>query len=155
MSSTQITRTVVNQTMSGYFYSNQSSQCFLCLSLFVRFPYSPLNWFPVCYPLRVGFTVLNNRFNLSFTLWVFVANHCLLVHVKHRSFLWGRWYPCFGFWWRLVWVSKPEWVQPYLHLVEAYMISCLLRFTSGVTPAGLLAASMAADRFPTYVFQQM
>ena len=22
---------------------------------------------------------------------------------------WGHWYPCLDFWWRLLWVSKPEW----------------------------------------------
>ena len=26
------------------------------------------------------------------------------------------------FWWRLLWVSKPEWVLPYLSLAEAYML---------------------------------
>ena len=30
--------------------------------------------------------------------------------------IWGHWYPCFGF---LLWVSKPEWVLPYLLFAEA------------------------------------
>ena len=30
--------------------------------------------------------------------------------------------PVSDFWWRLLWVSKPEWVLPYSSLVEAYML---------------------------------
>ena len=30
--------------------------------------------------------------------------------------------PVLEFWWRLLWVSKPEWVLPYLSLVEAYAL---------------------------------
>ena len=30
--------------------------------------------------------------------------------------------PVLDFWWRLLWVSKPEWVLPYLSLVEAYVL---------------------------------
>ena len=45
--------------------------------------------------------------------------------------------------------------QPYSHLAEAYVRRMHpLRFTSGVTPDDLLVASMAADRFPTCMFQQ-
>ena len=53
--------------------------------------------------------------------------------------------PVLVFWWRLLWVSKPEWVLPYLHLAEVYMLHIPLRFTSGATPANLLAASRAAE----------
>ena len=55
--------------------------------------------------------------------------------------------PILDFWWRLLWVSKPEWVLPYSSLVEAYVyVTCSLRFTSGTTPADLSAASMAAKQ---------
>ena len=27
---------------------------------------------------------------------------------KKNPFLWGHWYPCFGLWWRLPWVSKSK-----------------------------------------------
>ena len=30
--------------------------------------------------------------------------------------------PVSDFWWRLLWVSKPEWVLPYSSLAEAYML---------------------------------
>ena len=41
-----------------------------------------------------------------------------------KSFSWGQWYPCFDFWWRLPWVSKPGWIpcmldclcDPQIHL---------------------------------------
>ena len=57
--------------------------------------------------------------------------------------------PVLDFWWRLLWVSKSEWVLPYLSLVEAYVLHYMyLRFTSGVTPADLLVASMAAKPSP-------
>ena len=35
--------------------------------------------------------------------------------------------------------------QRYSHLVEAYVLHIPFRFTSGVTPANLLSASMAAE----------
>ena len=54
--------------------------------------------------------------------------------------------PILNFWWCLLWVSKPEWVLPYLSLAEAYVLCYMfLRFTSGATPADLLAASMVAE----------
>ena len=53
--------------------------------------------------------------------------------------------PILDFWWHLLWVSKPKWVLPYSSLAEAYVIKHSLRFTSGVTPADLLAASMAVE----------
>ena len=64
--------------------------------------------------------------------------------------LWGHWYPCFGFWWRVLWVSKPEWVLPYLYLSEVYII-CSLRSTSGATCADLLAAGSTASHFSTCI----
>ena len=30
--------------------------------------------------------------------------------------------PVSDFWWRLLWVSKPEWVLPYLSLAEVYIL---------------------------------
>ena len=33
----------------------------------------------------------------------------------HKSFLWGHWYtPVLVFWWRLLWVSKPEWAALFI-----------------------------------------
>ena len=47
------------------------------------------------------------------------------------------------FWWCLPWVSKPGWI-PHLH-ASLPGHNGFLRFTSGVTPTDLLAASMAAS----------
>ena len=52
------------------------------------------------------------------------------------------------FWWNLLWVSKPEWAALFV-LGRGIHDICSLRFTSGVTPADLLPASMTASRFPT------
>ena len=47
---------------------------------------------------------------------------CFLNFCRTHVNLWGHWYPVLDFWWRLLWVSKPEWILPYLHLAESYMI---------------------------------
>ena len=54
------------------------------------------------------------------------------------------------FWGCLLWVSKPEWAALFA-LGEGVCVTCSLRFTSTVTPADLLAASMAVEPIsPTY-----
>ena len=52
--------------------------------------------------------------------------------------------PVLDFWWCLSWVSKSGWI-PCLHALSP-ACNGFLRFTSGATPADLLAASMAASR---------
>ena len=49
--------------------------------------------------------------------------------------------PVLDFWWCLLWVSKPEWAALFA-LDGGVHVS--LRFTSGLTPANLLVAGMAA-----------
>ena len=44
----------------------------------------------------------------------------------------------------LLWISKPEWAALFA-LGGGVCVTCSLRFTSGVTPADLLVASMAAE----------
>ena len=52
------------------------------------------------------------------------------------------------FWWCLLWVSKLGWI-PHL-----YVMSPLSSFTSGVTPADLFMASMAAETYwSTYMYK--
>ena len=51
--------------------------------------------------------------------------------------------PLLDFWWCLLWVSKPEWAALFM-LGGHVHVTCLLRFTSGATPADLMVASMAA-----------
>ena len=52
--------------------------------------------------------------------------------------------PVLDFWWRLLWVSKPEWVALFM-LGGGIGVTHSLRFTFGATPVDLLAASMAAE----------
>ena len=42
--------------------------------------------------------------------------------VGHMSICGATDTPVLDFWWRLLWVSKPQWVLPYSNYVEAYMI---------------------------------
>ena len=60
--------------------------------------------------------------------------------------------PVLDFWWCLLWVSKPEWAALFT-LERGICVTCSLRFTCGVTPANLLAASMVAEPlFSTYLW---
>ena len=52
--------------------------------------------------------------------------------------------PVFDFWWHLPWVSKPGWI-PCL-CAPSPVWDKFIKFTSGATPADLLAASMAVQR---------
>ena len=49
--------------------------------------------------------------------------------------------PVFDFWWRLLWVSKPEWVLHYSHCGGKCNVH-FLRSTSGATHADLLVADL-------------
>ena len=59
--------------------------------------------------------------------------------------------PVFDFWWRLLWVSKPEWSSLFT-LDGGEHVICSLRFTSGATPDDLLAI-MTAKSFPSTYLQ--
>ena len=52
----------------------------------------------------------------------------------------------------LIWVSKPEWAA-LLALGGIVHVTCSLRFTSGVTPADLLVASMAVEGLSSMYLQ--
>ena len=52
--------------------------------------------------------------------------------------------PVLDFWWYLLWVSKPEWAVLF-SLGRCVCDVHSLKFTSGVTHADLLVASMAAE----------
>ena len=55
-------------------------------------------------------------------------------------------------WWRLLWVSKPEW--GLIRTWRGIHVACFLRFTSGATPADLLTASMAAEPISSTYLQR-
>ena len=55
--------------------------------------------------------------------------------------------PVSAFWWRLLWVSKPEWAALF-ELCRGVHDIRSLRFTSGVTPLPVYMASTAAGPFP-------
>ena len=55
--------------------------------------------------------------------------------------------PVLDFWWRLLWVSKPGWVLPYLLFCGGECNVHSLRSTSGTTHANLLVASMQPQRW--------
>ena len=60
--------------------------------------------------------------------------------------------PVLDFWWHLLWFSKPEWAALFT-LSGGIYVTHSLRFTSGATPADLLAVSMAAKRISsTYLW---
>ena len=63
------------------------------------------------------------RDRYSCNVWKIVFSHVLF---------WGHWYPVLDFWWRLLWVSKPEWVLPYSHCGGKCNVH-FLRSTSGAT----------------------
>ena len=50
-----------------------------------------------------------------------------------------------NFWWHLLWASKPEWAALFM-LDRDVHVTQFLRFTSGVIPANVLVASMAAKQ---------
>ena len=52
--------------------------------------------------------------------------------------------PVLDFWWRLLWVSKPEWAVLFT-LGRGICVTHSLRFISGMTPANLLVASMVVE----------
>ena len=60
--------------------------------------------------------------------------------------LWAYWYPCFGLLVMSPLGFKARVGSALLALGRGVCVTCSLRFTSGATPADLLAASMAAKR---------
>ena len=56
--------------------------------------------------------------------------------------------PVLDFWWRLLWVSKPEWFLPYLLFCGGKCNVHSPRSTSGATHANLLVVSIAAGHLP-------
>ena len=67
-----------------------------------------------------------HNFFFKFFLKVFFDGHI------HMSYFGATGTPVLDFWWRLLWVSKPEWVLPYSHC-EGKCNVHFLRSTSGAT----------------------
>ena len=64
----------------------------------------------------------------------------LKVFGGHMSFFGATGTPVLDFWWRLLWVSKPEWVLLIRYFCGGECNVHSPRFTSGATLANLLAA---------------
>ena len=79
------------------------------------------------------------------------------MFLKHfglqKSFCGATDTPVLDFLWCLPWVPKPGWI-PHLHALLP-VCNWFLRFPSGVTPADLLSASMAAEPFWSTYLQIM
>ena len=64
-------------------------------------------------------------------LYTFFQKVFFVGHI-HMSYFGATGTPVLDFWWRLLWVSKPEWVLPYSHCGGKCNVHSL-RFTSGAT----------------------
>ena len=84
---------------------------------------------------------------------VFCSNCTFFKNVfgGHMSFFGDTGTPVLDFWWHLLWVSKPEWVVPYLLFCGGECNEHSLRSTSGATCADLLVAGSAAGHFLTCI----
>ena len=60
--------------------------------------------------------------------------------------------PILDFWWHLLWVSKPPWAVLFV-FGRCVNVTCSLKFTSSMTPADLLVASMATEPFSSTYLQ--
>ena len=69
----------------------------------------------------------------------------------HVSFFGPTGTPVLDFWWRLLWVLKPEWVLPYSLFWGGKCNVHSPRSIFVATHADLLAASSAAGHFPTCI----
>ena len=54
--------------------------------------------------------------------------------------------PVLDFWWCLLWVPKPLWAALFA-LGKGVCVTCSLRFTSGATPADMLAAELFSSTY--------
>ena len=78
------------------------------------------------------------------------CNHFLNKIGGYMSFYGATDTPVLDFWWCLLWVSKPKWAALFT-LGRGICDVCSLRFTSGVTPAELLMASMVTSHCSPHV----
>ena len=72
---------------------------------------------------------------------------------EHRSpFCWVTDTPILNFSWHILWVSKPQWAALFVFGRCVY-VTCSLKFTSSMTPADLMVASMATEPFSSTYLQ--
>ena len=78
---------------------------------------------------------------------IYKALHFLKKFLEDMSFLWGHWYPYFG-----LLVISALGFKAMVGSLACFLTCGILRFTSGVTPADCIEASMAAKPFwPTHL----
>ena len=84
-------------------------------------------------PLVCMLLVRNLYYLISFFFFFFFffLNSFFVGHI-HMSYFGATGTPVLDFWWRLLWVSKPEWVLPYSHCGGECNVHSL-RSTSGAT----------------------
>ena len=98
---------------------------------------------------RVHICILNYYFVASALKHRGKCVNFLFVGHIDMSYFGATGTPVLDFWWRLLWVSKPEWVLPYLHHGgECHVHSP--RSTSGATTCQPLDGRHAASPVPTY-----
>ena len=68
--------------------------------------------------------LINDVLILYFISFFFFLKFFLLGHID-MSFFGATGTPVLDFWWRLLWVSKPEWVLPYSHCRGEYNVHSL------------------------------
>ena len=66
------------------------------------------------------FVVVKYSLYFYFQLHPYFSNECNYRISWKDPFCGATDTPVLDFWWHLLWVWKPEWVLPYLHLAEAY-----------------------------------
>ena len=81
-------------------------------------------WIPPCFLLLKMFIITQSRF--------FFRKNSFFVGDIHMSYFGATGTPVLDFWWRFLWVLKPEWVLPYSHC-EGECNVHFLRSTSGAT----------------------
>ena len=97
---------------------------------------------------QLSTTFVPNTFSQLFIYLLFFFK----VFGGHMSVFGTTGTPVLDFWWRLLWVSKPEWVLPYSIFCWGKCNVHSPRSTSDATPANLLMTGIAAGHFPTCMY---
>ena len=99
-----------------------------------------------------GTREISDNHSISPCVGIFPPFYFFKKFGRHKSFLWGNWYPCFGLLVMFPLGFKAR-VGSCIHACRGIYVTCSLRFTSTATAANLLVASMAVKQFSsTYLW---